>query len=271
MFDPIQERQNLVNSRPMTWGFGLSAIGLALLSVDSGLELAFILSFAPELRKLLVHPVWYLGVGGTITMLTFLGAYLIWLRIPTSAWARASTLLMIMNLGHVVLWLVEHHPELGLPDQRMQHRWLRVQVSQVMNWTEFLCWIVLFRELVKEARASADVELVDRSFRVYPGFVWLGTVVAVAVAAGLTDWSAGWPLRRVVLKPLDSLMLATLTTMLTFAASLQMTVLCVRASYLAGAMSRRRTDAAESMQWTHDEWDDDPWGTKDVALENRFR
>jgi hypothetical protein len=262
MIDPYLERQDSLHSRRSTWGFGLSSLGLALLCFDSGLELGYILSFAPELRKLLLHPIWRLGIGGLITALTCLGSYLLWMRGDSRAWARASTLLLLMNLGHVAFWLIENHAELGLPDQRIAHRWMRLQASQIMNWAEFLCWISLLRDLNRHTDVSGN-EAVAR-FRVYSGFALLGSFVALAVGIGLTDWSAGWPLRRVVwLGPLDSLMLATLTTMLTFAASLQLSLHCLQGARLSALVARdQAASRPDDQNWTQDHWDDDPWGTR---------
>lgn len=244
-------------------GFGLSAIGLGALCADNVLELGYILSFAPELRKLLLNPFWRLGVGGAITGLTFLGSYLLWLRFDTSKWARASTLLLIMNGTHVAFWFAANHAELGFPEQHIEHTWLRHQISQIMNWTEFACWIALIRELNRIALEYEKPEVDQRRFAAYPGFVALGMIVAFAVGGMLTDWSV-WPLERVVwLSPMDSLMLATATTMIMLAACMQMTLACWRSARLCVALADHSPDDDSAQPaWTVDHFDEDPWGTR---------
>ena len=246
-------------------GFGLSAIGLGMLCADNVLELGYILSFAPELRKLLLNPFWRLGVGGAVTGLTFLGSYLLWLRFDTSKWARASTLLLIMNGTHVAFWFVANHAELGFPEQRIGHVWLRQQISQIMNWTEFACWIAMIRELNRISLEFEIPEVDQRRFAAYPGFVILGTIVAIAVGGLLTDWSV-WPLERVIwLSPMDSLMLATATTMIMLAACMQMTLSCWRSASLSRVLANFAVEHDQDpakQAWTVDHFDDDPWGTR---------
>ncbi len=263
------ERPGTKAYRRAAIGFGLSAIGLGALCADNVLELGYILSFAPELRKLLLNPFWRLGVGGAITGLTFLGSYLLWLRFDTSRWARASTLLAIMNATHVAFWFVANHAELGFPQQQIEHSWLRHQISQIMNWAEFACWIALIRELNRIAGEYDAPEVDQRRFATYPGFVALGMIVAVAVGGSLTDWSV-WPLERVVwLSPMDSLMLATATTMIMLAACLQMTLACWRSASLSQALAiiAAEHDEPDTPAWTVDRFDEDPWGTRGNAAD----
>ncbi|MBI1325075.1 hypothetical protein GC170_18070 [bacterium] len=252
-------------------GFGLSAIGLGALCADNILELGYILSFAPQLRKLLLNPVWRLGVGGAITWLTFFGSYMLWLRFETPKWARASTLLLIMNATHVAFWVAAHHTELGLQDLQIEHSWLRHQISQIMNWAEFACWIALGRELNRISLEFETPEVDQRRFLAYSGFVVLGMVVAILVGGILTDWSA-WPLERVVwLSPMDSLMLATATTMIMLAACMQMTLACWRGMSLCRVIAAHAAELDPPRQhWTIDHFDEDPWGIR-AELPQEFR
>jgi hypothetical protein len=262
------ERTGSNTYRRTAMGFGLSAVGLVVLCADTSLELGYILSFAPELRKLLLNPIWRLGVGGAVTGLTFASSYLIWLRLDTTKWARCSTLLLLMNAAHVLLWLMENHGELGMPNQKFAHSWGRHQISQIMNWAEFACWIALIRQLKQHAGQRRFSSNVDRLSTPFPGFVALGFVVSIMIAIGLTDWSA-WPLERVVwLGPLDSLMLATATTMLMLAASLQMTMACFRAARFCRSLADEAAgqELAEPA-WTIDRFDEDPWGTRGEAAD----
>ena len=83
------------------------------------------------------------------------------------------------------------------------------------------------------------------------------------IAAGLTDWKAGWPLMRVGwLMPLDSLMLATVSTMLTLVASAQVSVRCFKAakSSLYWFNHNRSVLQQTGSPWYQDQWTDDPWG-----------
>lgn len=264
MIDQIDDQTGAVQFRWITLGFLSSCLGLALLVADSSLEIGYILSFDAQIRKILVHPAWRLGVGGLITALTFLGSYLLWRKLPDQGWLFYSTLLMLMNLGHVAFWLLEHHAELGLPDQQFEHRWLRLQASQILNWTEFIAWIGLLRIFNTEDFQVADDQVQAWRIRPYPGFAWLGLLVTLGIAGLLTDWQGGWPLGRVPwLRPLESMMLATASTMLTLTASFQIMVY----SYRAARMSHRlhmlmpdpRTDPTQL--WYQDTWEDDPWRT----------
>lgn len=262
--DQFDDQTGAVQFRWITLGFLTSGLGLALLVADSSLEIGFILSFAGQLRKLLLHPVWRLGVGGGITALTFAGSYMLWRRVPGQAWAFYSTLLLLMNVVHVGFWLADHHAEIGLPDQQFEHAWLRLQVSQIFNWTEFIAWIALlkiFNDL--DFETGAEAEAIDRlRTRPYPGFAWLGLCMSVGIALLLTDWRT-WPLEHVAwLGPLDSMMLAMASTMMTLTASFQIMVYSLRAAVLSNTVFRLgRKSPSDEIQWFQDTWNDDPWGT----------
>lgn len=263
--DQIDDQTEAVQFRWITLGFLTSGLGLALLVADSSLEIGFILSFAGQLRKLLLHPVWRLGVGGGTTALTFAGSYMLWRRVPGQAWAFYSTLLLLMNVVHVGFWLADHHGEIGLPDQQFEHAWLRLQVSQIFNWTEFIAWIGLLRIFngLDFGHEQGDVaQLVHLRTRPYPGFAWLGLCVSVGIALLLTDWRA-WPLDRVAwLGPLESMMLATASTMMTLTASFQIMLYSIRSAILANFVFRlTRKNTNDEIQWFQDSWNDDPWGT----------
>jgi hypothetical protein len=254
-----------VQFRWITFGFGVCALGLALLCLDSTLELAFILSFEPLLRKILVHPVWTIGVSSAITGLTFLGSYALWRRLPTTSWQRYSTLLLIMNIIHVVFWIMDHHAQLGLPNQNFEHGWLRLQVSQIFNWLEFLAWLWLMRSLFDFLRQQFPELSKTSVFGVYTGYAWFGMMVSIGIAIGLTDWQRGWPLQRVGwLGRMDSLMLATVTTMLSLAASFQLALYCLRAMLISRYFQPRFRQIADDakMNWYQDDWQQDPWGQK---------
>lgn len=262
MYEQSENQQGTVQFRWITVGFALSAGGLLLLSLDSTLELAFILSFAPGLRKLLVHPVWQLGNSSLITLITFLGSYALWRRMPTMAWSRASTLLMMMNAAHVGLWLMDHHMQIGLPDQHFEHEWLRLQVSQIFNWLEFLAWVRLLNLWNESLKNASPEDSATKAGATYPGWCWFGLLTSIAIAVGLTDWRGGWPLERIGrLNPMDSLMLVTVTTMLTTAACYHLTFACIKATITA--RHRLRTEGGQFRNydagWYQDEWDDDPW------------
>ena len=171
---------------------------------------------------------------------------------------------MLMNLVHVGLWLLDHHPELGLPDQRFEHRWLRLQVSQILNWGEFIAWVSLLRLFNTADFTLEDDRLKAWRTRPYPGFAWLGLAASVGIAALLTDWPAGWPLGRVPwLKPLDSMMLATASTMLTLTASFQIMLYTFRAARMSHRLWQLQPHSVtdETLNWYQDTWDDDPWRT----------
>lgn len=263
--DRIENRAENVQFRWITVGFGLSAMGLALLFLDNALELAFILSFEAVIRKLLVHPVWSVGVSGSITGLTFLGSYALWRRLPGEKWMKFSTLLLIMNIIHVVFWVMDHHSQLGLPNQQFEHGWLRLQASQIFNWLEYLAWLGLIRiffEFLKIHQTEANK---PPYFGIYSGYAWFGLFVSISIAMGLTDWQRGWPLERVRwLGRMDSLMLATVTTILGLAASFQIGLYCLRATTIAHKAGKiyNRNRQNQKIQWYQDDWQEDPWGQR---------
>ena len=102
----------------------------------------------------------------------------------------------------------------------------------------------------------------ERFTQTHFGLSWSGLIFSIAIAVGLTDWPAGWPLARIRwLSPLDSLMLATASTMLTASASLQLTIYLFkssRISYLCDHLTRPAPN--QSDDWYQDQWDDNPWG-----------
>jgi hypothetical protein len=265
MKDQFDDLTGAVQWRWITLGFLTSSLGLALLFADSVLEIGYILSFDAQIRKLLVHPAWRLGVGGAITALTFLGSWLLWRRLPDEGWLASSTMLVLMNITHVGLWLLDHHGELGLPDQRFEQRWLRLQLSQVLNWTEFIAWVGLLRVFNSRAfDGPADAVVEAWRTRPYPGFAWLGLAVSLGIAALLTDWAGGWPLERVAwLTPLGSMMLATASSMLTLTASFQIMLYCYRSARLSHRLWMTQPPPGEDgHNWYQDTWDDDPWGNR---------
>lgn len=263
MFDQVETELERVQFRWLTYGYAMSALGLGILAMDSLLELGFILSFAPGLRKLLVHPVWTIGASSAITALTFLGSYALWLRLPTASWRRYSTLLLLMNSIHVAFWMMDHHSRLGLPDQNFEHGWLRIQISQILNWLEFLCWIRLIQTWNHHDFRYTQATDMEVRFSVYSGYAWFGLIVSFGIAALLTDWEKGWPLGRVQwLSPLDSMMLATFSTMLTLATSFQIMIYCLKATFASERIRKSvaKTNHSDLTQWYQDDWVDDPWG-----------
>lgn len=258
MFDQTDDQEKAVQLRWITYGFAASGLGLALLVVDSTLEMGFILSFAPQIRKILVSPVWAIMVGGPISFLTFIGSYLLWSSTKSRSWRQFSTLLLLMNSVHIGLWIADHHSQIGLPDQKFDHHWLRTQISQILNWMEFLLWIKLVEihtdNVIYKYQQNSDL-------RPRFGLSWIGLLASIAIATGLTDWSSGWPLVRVRwLNPLDSLMLATLSTMLTLFASFQIMIYLMKSARLAYfCQSIALPEAEAPFQWFQEDWDDDPW------------
>ena len=90
-------------------------------------------------------------------------------------------------------------------------------------------------------------------------------MVSIGIAIGLTDWQRGWPLQRVGwLGRMDSLMLATVTTMLSLAASFQLSLYCLRSmliTYWFQPAFRKMAIDAE-IKWYQDDWQQDPWDQK---------
>src|SRR5205085_2691349 len=102
-------------------GFGLSALGLALMSIDSAFHLAVMLTGRQELLQLLTSPAWDWTVGVSITWSTLLGPYLLWGRWSEPHWQRRTGLLVVLNLIDVGYWVMRHGKLFGLWPGEMPH------------------------------------------------------------------------------------------------------------------------------------------------------
>ncbi|WZO97988.1 hypothetical protein EP7_005040 [Isosphaeraceae bacterium EP7] len=122
-------------------GFGLTAVSILLLAVDSTLNLGLRLSWmrgqpAPWAWAL-NSPAYSWLIGAPITWMALLGTYLLWGRWDDPSWQRRAGLLVVMNLVDSVLWAIDRGPELGLMAADAEHLWFRIKLAQALGWAEF--------------------------------------------------------------------------------------------------------------------------------------
>ncbi|HEV3162933.1 MAG TPA: hypothetical protein VGZ22_02750, partial [Isosphaeraceae bacterium] len=76
-------------------GFGLIALGVGVLFIDSGCHLAWYLTFHPELKSLVTSRWWDWALGTTITWGTLIGSYFLWGRLQDPSWQNRAGLLVV--------------------------------------------------------------------------------------------------------------------------------------------------------------------------------
>src|SRR5579864_2994688 len=103
------EREELRhNYRLCRAGFALIALGLTLLSLDSGCLLAGFLMRSRDLWSLRLTTWWDWLVGAPITWCTLVGSYLLLGRSSDPVWQRRAGLLVIMNGIDMIVWTLHH-------------------------------------------------------------------------------------------------------------------------------------------------------------------
>ena len=205
-------------------GFALSGIGLTLLAFSAAVELGFLLSFSPTLIMVMESAAWKWLVGGPITWMTLVGAYLLWGGWADPSWRRKAGLLLLLNSIDGVQWVLGSEQDLGLRLGRVGHGWLRSQVAEGFGWIEFALYARLAAQLLahvgdKEAGASA---VKARALSA------VGFVLWAFGFATRTAWRRGWPLMPRMLR-LPGWLTLLGQSALTLATSLNVVVLCVGA------------------------------------------
>jgi hypothetical protein len=172
-------------------GFGLIAVGLWLLCINSALFLAFLGTLDRDILNLLHHPWWDWGVGAPITFTTLIGSYLLWGRSSDPVWVRRAALLVIMNFIDLVMWGAEHSEALGLRLGPIGHDWLRFQVGKGLSWAEFILFASMAADMSRQIgkNPSPEKEMAARSLAT------VGLVFWAIVFVAQTSWEVSWPLQ----------------------------------------------------------------------------
>jgi hypothetical protein len=249
-------------------GFGLIALGLGLLLVNSALWLAFLLTSAHDILTLLKNPLWDWVVGAPITWTTLIGSYLLWGRSTDPSWQRRAALLVIMNGIDMINWAVRHGDALGLRLGPVGHDWLRSQVSEGLGWAEFLLFTSMAVDMLEQLgkNPSAETGAAARSLST------IGLVFWAIVFMTATDWTSGWPLEHRQMGQDKWILILFGTSLLTTITSLQVAVLCGSAFLHCGRVlaEMNQEDLAEDLLRSRsetfaddpDRWfnrDNDPW------------
>jgi hypothetical protein len=247
-------------------GFGLIALGVGVLFIDSGCHLAWYLTFHPELKSLVTSRWWDWALGTTITWGTLIGSYFLWGRLQDpswqnragllvvmntdeaarklidSAWQRRAGLLVVMNGIDLVTWVISHSEDLGLGLGTANHDnfWLLFQVSRGLGWAEFMLFASLAAELLAHLGRTEAIEtgLAARSL------CSIGLVLWVIAFISQTDWAHGWPLIQKPPGP-RSFLLFLGTQLLWTIAAFQVTVLSIAACRLSGRAVAKMTSEEE--------------------------
>jgi hypothetical protein len=205
-------------------GFALSAMGLALMSLDTAFYLVWMVTMSPEVGQILSSPLWKWGVGSSVTWSTLLGPYLLWGRWKEPHWQQRAGLLVVLNLADVGLWLVRHGREFGLWPHEVAHFWLRMNVTYASSWIQFGLWAGLAADVSAHLGGKANLhsKIKGQSLAMVGFMLWL------LFFLDQTAWQRGWPLtpHRTPLTPLlwiGSMMLRTVT-------AFQVAALCLLAS-----------------------------------------
>jgi hypothetical protein len=201
-------------------GFALSALGLALMSIDSIFWLAVIFTRNWQVLHLVRSPYYDWSVGVTITWSTLLGPFLLWGRWSEPRWRRRAGLLVVLNLLDVGYWVLRHGALFGLYKGELPHPYLISNLVLASSWVQFGLFASLADDVAAHlgARRGPEPEMRARTLSTAGGAVWVISMLS------LTDWRH-WPLneRFTPLWPL----LRIGTFVLRVVASFQAAVLCL--------------------------------------------
>ena len=235
--DPEEERQRArFRLRRLGLGFSTLAMALILASLSSigGLLLIFNRQHL-NVGMLLGIDRWELIIESAIVWISTIGVALLWGRWPDSSWTRRSGLLLLMCLGDVVLWSLDHAKDLGLTDVEVGHEWFRRSLGQAMGWSEFALIAGLAADLATRLGDPQAVEF-GRAAR---SMATTGAMTWFMYFYSQTNWNAPiWPLR---MRRLDrwSILLYLGTIVLASLNLVQVSVLSLLASRCCGKALRQ--------------------------------
>lgn len=240
-------------------GFGLCALGMALLSVNELMLVGYSVTFNREIQRIIISPTWHWAAGSTITWSTLLGPYLLWGRWSEPHWRRRAGLLVFLNLADVGLWFLRHGQDFGFWPHDVGHEWLRMHLTFGSSWVQF----VLFAALADDMAAHLNAKWAPATSRRIATVALVGGLAWGLLLLQTTAWHRGWPLR-----PRRTPLLLLMFTILPLAravASFQLAALCAgvcrECSLMLGDLERGNPDLAalRSRSEFEDEDRDDPW------------
>lgn len=250
------ERDEELRRYQLCWlAFASISLGLGLLFIDAGCNLAFLLTFNPELRGLLRSSGWEWGVGAPITWGTVIGSYLLLGRSEDPTWRRRAGLLVVMNGIDLLFWTISHLDELGLGPGYLEHAWLPHAISSGLGWAEFM----LFAMMAAEMAAQLGRPEVHEHALSARSICTIGLMLWAIEFVSRTDWAHGWPLEAKPIGPRTHLLILGSTLLLTIGA-FQVTLLCLSACRMCGrtlARMRAEYESHDLLRSRSEPFDDD--------------
>ena len=192
--DPIEERSRMRRTlRRRQLGF--SALGLALVIASLTTVGRLILLFSGRgvaLGALLGIPQWNMIEESSVVWSSLIGVALLWGRWPDRNWQRRSGLLLMMCLVDLILWSLDHAPEIGLFEGKLGHHWFRESLGAALGWSEFALIASLAADIAAHLGEpqALDFGKAARSLSTTGAMVWFMYFYF------RTDWSHRpfWPL-----------------------------------------------------------------------------
>jgi hypothetical protein len=225
-------------------GFALSALGLALMSLDSACFLALLFTQRWELLQVLRSPAWDWTVGVSITWATLLGPYLLWGRWSEPHWQRRAGLLVVLNLIDVGYWVLRHGKLFGLRQGDMPHPWLLMMLILGSSWVQF----GLFASLAADVSAHLGVKTAPEAGQRARALAGSGWALWLLALLQMTRWNR-WPLVQI-----PSALGQLLWTGLTFlraVAAFQAAALCLTACRACAEILREFDRADRTFEPDH--------------------
>ena len=238
-FDPWHDpgdaraRENLQVRR---YYLGFAVLGGGLI-VASLFTLGWLLAFMTGQRALLLTILgWEFPQQTVVVFSTLVGAFLLCGAWPDEGWRRRSGVMLMLFLGDLVLWSVDHATRLGLVDTPFGHDYFRNALGQAIGWWEFALIASLGSRMAAHLGESRAVDL-GRAVR---SLNLVGAVVWFAYFFIHTDWTTPlWPLRERPLN-LEVFYLHLIATFLQATVLVQVTMLTFFAAKTCGRADRAR-------------------------------
>ena len=239
-------------------GFGLMALALGLLCIDSACYLIDPFRRNPELQRILASGWWSWLVGAPITWGSLIGSYALWGRWKAPIWQRRAGLLVLLNFLDLISWAIHHSADLGLKIAEPPHPWLRENLTIAFGWVELYLTAALATDLIVHLGHRAP-----EFSRAAASFAMVGLTLSVLFFVSHTAWDLGWPLRfrGGINTPLGFLLWMG-RNLVTAATSFLVTALCLVAAGRCGeylAEIDRHANAEHDLLKSRSETEDNPY------------
>lgn len=170
-------------------GFGITAVGLVLASIESVLGLFGKLQ--PHFFLSLRDSPWYVWLETPITWCPLIGVSLLRGSWDQPSWRRRANLLLMLCLVDLGLWFFSRGESLGLQFGNIGHGWLRLHTREALNWSQF----ALLSSLSGVYLAHLGIEQARDSDKATRSMVVTGAALWMILFCQQTNWAAGWPLQ----------------------------------------------------------------------------